>query len=43
LFGGGGGCSGNCGGQSPDGCYCDSGCVNFGDCCSDACAQCGAC
>lgn len=24
-----------CGGQSADGCWCDEGCADFGDCCSD--------
>ncbi|HEU4538192.1 MAG TPA: hypothetical protein VFS00_28920, partial [Polyangiaceae bacterium] len=24
-----------CGGPSPDGCYCDAACVQFGDCCPD--------
>ncbi|GMV44073.1 MAG: hypothetical protein AMXMBFR64_57890 [Myxococcales bacterium] len=36
-------CTGYCGKQSPSGCYCDSGCVAAGDCCSDACATCGYC
>ena len=29
-------CAGACGGHSPDGCFCDAVCVDFGDCCSDA-------
>jgi hypothetical protein len=28
-------CKGFCGGQSSHGCYCDSACVNYGDCCPD--------
>jgi cytochrome c551/c552 len=36
-------CVGNCGGQSPDGCWCDGQCVDFGDCCDDACDECGQC
>jgi hypothetical protein len=28
-------CSGHCGGQAPDGCYCDDECQNYGDCCGD--------
>jgi hypothetical protein len=28
-------CSGHCGGQAPGGCFCDSLCMNFGDCCAD--------
>ncbi len=37
------GCSsaGACGDQGPDGCWCDSSCVEFGDCCPDVCAGCG--
>jgi hypothetical protein len=31
-----------CGEQSPDGCYCDDACSDFGDCCSDAADLCGA-
>jgi uncharacterized protein YkwD len=31
----GGSCAGSCGGQSPDGCWCDSACANYGDCCAD--------
>lgn len=38
--GGGGGttgpsCEGSCGGQSADGCWCDSSCSQYGDCCGD--------
>ena len=39
----GGECAGNCGGSGPSGCYCDASCVDFGDCCSDACSSCGYC
>lgn len=28
-------CAGACGGESSDGCFCDSLCDNFGDCCDD--------
>ena len=45
LYGGGGGggdsCAGSCGGQSPDGCWCDAACINFGDCCPDKRVECG--
>lgn len=30
-----GSCVGFCGGQSSDGCWCDSSCSDFGDCCGD--------
>lgn len=33
-------CEGSCGGQSPDGCWCDSSCHAFGDCCVDVCDWC---
>ncbi len=36
-----GSCVGNCGGQSPDGCYCDDLCSQYGDCCDDIEAACG--
>jgi hypothetical protein len=36
-------CAGFCAGQSPDGCFCDNLCLNFGDCCLDACTTCGTC
>lgn len=36
-------CEGFCGFQSPAGCYCDTSCEWFGDCCPDACTVCGAC
>ena len=42
LYGGGGGADPNsciesnaCGSQAPGGCWCDSQCTSFGDCCSD--------
>jgi len=35
-------CEGNCGGTTGN-CWCDSLCVGFGDCCSDACGVCGQC
>lgn len=45
--GGGGGpagsCAGHCGEQAPDGCWCDSSCVTYGDCCEDACDSCRHC
>jgi hypothetical protein len=28
-------CVGHCGGKSPDGCWCDSQCVKYNDCCPD--------
>ena len=43
LYGSSGGsnsCSGNCGSQAPGGCWCDSSCTTYGDCCSDYQAQC---
>ena len=36
-------CDGFCESQSPSGCYCDSQCMTYGDCCPDACALCGIC
>ncbi len=42
--GGGGGpnsCVGNCGGQASGGCWCDSACAGFGDCCGDKLSVCG--
>lgn len=30
-----GSCAGACGGQSEDGCYCDTQCATYGDCCPD--------
>lgn len=34
-------CEGACGGQSADGCWCDSACAYYGDCCEDKAAVCG--
>jgi hypothetical protein len=34
-------CVGNCGGQAPGGCWCDSSCASYGDCCSDKVSVCG--
>ncbi len=34
-------CSGNCGSRAPGGCWCDSACASFGDCCSDKFSICG--
>lgn len=36
-----GSCQGACGGQSPDGCWCDDACFGFDDCCDDICVYCG--
>ncbi len=36
-------CAGQCGGGTPSGCYCDPSCLAVGDCCADACDQCGVC
>ena len=33
-------CKGYCGKQAP-GCYCDSGCAKYGDCCPDVKTACG--
>lgn len=33
-------CKDNCGGQAPGGCWCDSECENYGDCCPDKKAKC---
>lgn len=35
-----GSCVGSCGGQSPDGCWCDEYCSGYGDCCTDYDAVC---
>ena len=35
-------CQGHCGGQGVGGCYCDSACHDFGDCCPDKCDFCPA-
>ena len=34
------GCAGFCGAESSDGCYCDDLCVDYGDCCDNACEEC---
>jgi hypothetical protein len=41
--GGANGCAGHCGSlePAPAGCYCDAGCVEYGDCCADQAAVCG--
>jgi uncharacterized protein YkwD len=31
----GGSCEGYCGAMAPTGCWCDSGCAHYGDCCAD--------
>ena len=36
-------CVGYCGGEAPLGCFCDSECLAYGDCCGDVCAACGEC
>lgn len=37
-------CYGACGGESPDGCWCDATCAQYGDCCEDVCVECpGSC
>jgi hypothetical protein len=33
-------CAGHCGGQAPDGCWCDNMCFIHGDCCNDICDHC---
>lgn len=38
---GSGSCVGYCGTQAPAGCYCDTSCVGFNDCCSDYFSACG--
>jgi trimeric autotransporter adhesin len=38
-----GGCVGNCGGQAPEGCWCDEFCCGIGDCCANNCEACGGC
>ena len=42
AVGGGGSCSGLCGGSAGS-CFCDASCVTYGDCCPDACSACGVC
>ncbi|MCA9602002.1 MAG: trypsin-like serine protease [Myxococcales bacterium] len=34
-------CGGSCGGQAASGCWCDTQCSKFGDCCTDKAAICG--
>lgn len=34
------GCTGFCGQESPDGCYCDKACVDYGDCCGNFAESC---
>jgi hypothetical protein len=34
-------CEGHCGGQAPGGCWCDSLCTQYGDCCGDKQNKCG--
>jgi hypothetical protein len=34
-------CSGSCGGQAADGCWCDAYCASYGDCCADKVSVCG--
>jgi len=36
-------CAGHCGGSAPSRCMCDADCVQYGDCCPDACNACGYC
>ena len=36
-------CVGHCGGESPAGCYCDTLCSQYNDCCPDYDEACGAC
>jgi hypothetical protein len=36
-------CVGNVCGGAGNGCYCDAVCVQYGDCCFNACSVCGAC
>ena len=38
-----GACEGYCGTYNPEGCWCDASCVDYGDCCYDACDECGSC
>ncbi|MFH1531061.1 MAG: trypsin-like serine protease [Pseudomonadota bacterium] len=35
-----GSCEGFCGGQAPEGCWCDDLCADYGDCCDDIAIQC---
>jgi len=34
-------CTGFCGDKAPSGCWCDSACANYGDCCQDKVLACG--
>jgi hypothetical protein len=34
-------CVGHCGTKAPSGCWCDSGCTGYGDCCADKASACG--
>src|SRR5512143_1644292 len=36
-------CLGQCGGTAPGGCWCDTECAAYGDCCPDQASQCPAC
>ncbi|TVQ53653.1 MAG: hypothetical protein EA377_07525, partial [Phycisphaerales bacterium] len=36
-------CENSCGFQAPGGCWCDDACLDFGDCCDDACDYCDHC
>ena len=43
LSGGGGSddsCTGYCGDSAPSGCWCDSSCLEYNDCCDDICEAC---
>ncbi|MBM4371032.1 MAG: hypothetical protein FJ098_05220, partial [Deltaproteobacteria bacterium] len=33
-------CAGACGGKADMGCWCDTGCFSYGDCCPDVCEEC---
>ena len=33
-------CADNCGGKAPSGCWCDSACAKYGDCCDMVCSDC---
>lgn len=36
-------CEGSCGEEASGGCWCDTACLEMGDCCEDSCTQCGVC
>lgn len=38
-----GGCFGHCGGEAPEGCWCDEFCCSIGDCCANKCEACSGC